>query len=66
MTTTIILATVAFVVGFALGFRHPASYCHLSTEQRRGFGNRASSGLINGVVLAAIVGVIAYVAFGPV
>jgi hypothetical protein len=64
LSTTLILAAVAFAAGFAWGFMRPAGYCHLSTAQRHAFANRAGSGLINGVVFAGIVGVIAYIAFG--
>ncbi|GAB6053504.1 hypothetical protein JCM17960_23240 [Magnetospira thiophila] len=63
MSTTLIIAAVAFAVGFAWGYRRPAGYCHLSSEQRRAFRNRASSGLINGIVLAGVVGLIAYLGF---
>ncbi|MFC1673921.1 hypothetical protein ACFL12_07215 [Pseudomonadota bacterium] len=62
MITILVFAAVAFVVGFVWGYMRPASYCHLSSAQRHAFANRASSGLINGAVLAAIVAVIAYIA----
>ncbi|CCQ72882.1 hypothetical protein [Magnetospira sp. QH-2] len=64
MGTIVIFAAAAFAVGFAWGFRRPAGYCHLSTVQRHALPNRASSGLINGVVFAGIVGVIAAIAVG--
>lgn len=55
------LAAVAFVIGFTFGFRRPAGYCNMSTEQRRRMVNRASSGAINGTIYAGIVAVISLV-----
>jgi len=63
MNSTLILAGVAFAVGFAWGFRKPTGYCSMSIEQQHGFGNRFTSGVINGVVLGGIIGLAAYVAF---
>lgn len=64
MNTTLILAALAFAVGFAWGFRKPAGYCSMSREQQHGFMNRCGSGLINGIVLAAITAGLAYIVFG--
>ena len=62
VSTTILSAAVAFTVGFVWGFRKPTGYCSMSTAQQHGFGNRLTSGLINGTVLGGIVAVSSYVA----
>lgn len=64
MSITLILAMVAFSVGFSWGFKKPTGYCSMSTAQQHGFGNRFLSGLINGVILAGIAAVLASIAFG--
>ena len=59
MSAAVIATVVGFLVGMAWGFRRPAGYCNMSTDERQGFSNRVSSGVINGVVLGAIVFIIA-------
>lgn len=65
MSVTSLLAAAAFAAGFAWGFTSPKRYCHQSTKQARAFGNRLASGIVNAMVLAAIVFVVAYAVFGP-
>ncbi len=65
MGATLFSAAVAFALGFALGFRSRARYCHISREQARSFKSRSGRGLINGVVFGSIAAVLAYVVFGP-
>lgn len=64
MSVQLILAAIGFLVGFFWGFRSPANYCHLGTEGAKAFGNRLSSGLINGVIVGAIVGLLSFFALG--
>jgi hypothetical protein len=64
MSEAMIATAVAFLVGMTWGFRKPAGYCRMSTDERQGFSNRMSSGIINGVVLGAIVFIIAIIVFG--
>ena len=64
MSIVLTLMATGFLIGFAWGFKSPATYCHLGTEGAKSFGNRLGSGLINGVVVGAIVGLLSYFAFG--
>ena len=62
MNTALIVTAVAFVAGFAWGYKSPGRYCDQCSIDANRFWNRAGQGLINGIVLGGIVGVVAAIA----
>lgn len=64
MSEILILTALAAVVGIVWGYRKPAGYCRMSSDEQRGISNRMNSGIINGVVLGGITFVISMIVFG--
>ena len=64
MNAVLAITAIGWVGGFAWGFLKPATYCHLGREGAKALSNRLGSGAINGVIVGAIVGLIAYFALG--